>query len=264
VTDSPRLEKILSDDLKSGLKITLIDEAGELYARVSWIHWDSGFRDRGLEVEDRIIALNGTPLTLPEDPKARRIARDRMIGGLNESKFGSSLESEWVSACPTYGQQDDARDFYKAAFERVERHLKAVESVAREFEDRWNGVFQGALAPKTVDELLDTAARRMNAETLVNIRTPSVIEGLLDKMDGYYEESFEEPLEKLKDKAADLSGEQKEEALRAVDLVRKRVEESVRARIKTFQSEVAASLKWFEADEIKKTLDRSELEDGLE
>jgi hypothetical protein len=179
-------------------------------------------------------------------------------------KFQSSLESDWVGACPTSAQRDDAKDFYQAAFVRVEKHLKAVESVAKEFEEKWNGVFKGALAPKTVDELIDTAAWRMNAETLVNIRTPSVIDGLLDKMDGYYEESFEEPLAKLKDKAENLTGEQKEQALRAVELVRKRVEDSVRARIKLFQSEVAASLKWFEADEVKKTLDRSDLEDALD
>lgn len=93
-------EKILSDDLKSGLNITLVDEACELYARVSWIRWDSGFRDSGLRVEDRIIGMNGTPLTLPADPKERRIGRDRVIGGLNEStlfrelglKDGSPLE----------------------------------------------------------------------------------------------------------------------------------------------------------------------------
>ena len=85
------LEKILSDDLKSGLKITLVDEPGELYARVSWIHWDSGFRDSGLAVEDRIVALNDAPLALPEDPKARRIARDRMIGGLLESALFAEM-----------------------------------------------------------------------------------------------------------------------------------------------------------------------------
>jgi hypothetical protein len=90
VSNEP-LEKILSDELKSGLKVTLIDEAGELYARVSWIHWDSGFRDSGLRVEDRIIAMNGTPLALPDDPKARRIARDLVIGGLSESKRFAEL-----------------------------------------------------------------------------------------------------------------------------------------------------------------------------
>ncbi len=60
-----------------------------------------------------------------------------------------------------------------------------------------------------------------------------------------------------------MSGEAREQTLQAVDRARKRVEESVRARIKQFQAEVGASLRWFESDEIKKTLDRSELEDNL-
>ncbi len=84
-------EKIISDDLKSDLDITLIDEAGELYARVSWIRWDSGFRDSDLRVEDRIIGVNGTPLTLPTDPKERRLRRDHVIGGLYESKLFAEL-----------------------------------------------------------------------------------------------------------------------------------------------------------------------------
>jgi hypothetical protein len=69
-------EKVVSDELESGLKITLIDEAGDFYARVSWILWNSGFRDSGLEVQDRIIGVNGAALALPTDPKERRIARD--------------------------------------------------------------------------------------------------------------------------------------------------------------------------------------------
>ena len=50
----------------------------------------------------------------------------------------------------------------------------------------------------------------------------------------------------------------------AVDRARNRVEESVRLRIKQFQSEVGASLRWFDSDEIKKTLDRSDLEGELD
>lgn len=136
--------------------------------------------------------------------------------------------------------------------------------MAKRFEENWNGVFKGALAPKTIDELVDSTAWRTNAETLISIRTPAVINDLLDKMDGYYEEFFESPLEKLKDKADDLSGEAREQTLQAVDRARKRVEEAVRARLKQFQSEVGASLRWFESDELKKTLDRSELENDLD
>src|SRR5262245_7531311 len=85
------LEKILSDSLQSGLKVTLIDENAELYGRVSWVHWNSGFRDSGLRIEDRIVGMNGIPLTLPEEPRARRIARDRVIGGLSEAAVFAAL-----------------------------------------------------------------------------------------------------------------------------------------------------------------------------
>jgi hypothetical protein len=90
-TPDTALERVISDELKSGLKVTLVDESGELYGRVSWIAWDSGFRESGLEVEDRIIAIQRGPFTLPEDPKERRIARDRFIGGLNEAKLFADL-----------------------------------------------------------------------------------------------------------------------------------------------------------------------------
>ena len=58
---------------------------------MSWIHWDSGFRDSGLEVADRLIELDGKPLSLP-DERERRKARDLMIGGLQESQLFAALE----------------------------------------------------------------------------------------------------------------------------------------------------------------------------
>lgn len=179
-------------------------------------------------------------------------------------RFQQSLESEWVTSCPTYGQQDDAKDFYKAALERVDKHLKAVEAVGKEFEEKWTGVFKGALAPKTIDELVDATTWRVNAETLVSIRTPEVVTGVLNKMDGYYEESFERPLKSLIDKADDLPNAGRQEAMQAIELARKRVEESVRDRIRAMRNDIGASLRWFESDEVKKTLDRSELESNLE
>ena len=233
----------------------------------AWIESNQALQGRAVNYRALVQAEKGGVLPLFKETRQQVYeywdkhnldrARDWM------QRFRTSLEDEWVTACPTYGQQDDAKDFYKAAFERVEKHFKAVEDVAKQFEGKWNGVFKGALAPKTIDELVDSTSWRVNAETLISIRTPEVINKLLDQMDGYYEESLEEPLEKLKDKADDLSGEAREQTVQAVDRARKRVEESVRARIKQFQAEVGASLRWFESDEIKKTLDRSELEDNL-
>jgi hypothetical protein len=247
----------------------LPDGVGEAAEKTqAWLESNQALQGRAANYRALVQAEKGGVLPLFKETRTQVYeywdknnldrAHDRL------AKFRTSLESEWVTACPTYGQQDDAKDFYKAAFERVEKHFKAVEDVAKRFEEKWNGVFKGALAPKTIDELVDSASWRVNAETLISIRTPEVINKLLDQMDGYYEESLEEPLEKLKDKADDLSGEAREQTLQAVDRARKRVEESVRARIKQFKSEVGASLRWFETDELKKTLDRSELEDDLD
>jgi hypothetical protein len=174
-----------------------------------------------------------------------------------------SLE-DWLTACPTHAQQDDAKRFYDEAFKAVEKHLENVEAVASEFETRWNGVFKGALATTTIDELLDTASWRMNAETLVAIRTPALVDELVKKMDGYYEESFAAPLDKLKQQVDGLSDEQKAEAVRAVELVRKSAEESVKARVKSLQQQVAASLNWFQPDAIQKSFDRTDLQGSLE
>jgi hypothetical protein len=179
------------------------------------------------------------------------------------AKAKRSLE-DWLTACPTHAQQDDAKRFYEEAFKALEKHLKNVEAIASEFESKWNGVFKGALATTTIDELLDTASWRMNAETLVAIRTPSVVDELVKKMDGYYEESFAAPIEKLRQQVDGLSDEHKAEALRAVELVRKHVEESVRARVKSLQQQVAASLNWFQPDSIQKSFDRSDLQGSLD
>jgi hypothetical protein len=174
-----------------------------------------------------------------------------------------SLE-DWLSACPTPAQRDDAKRFYEEAFKAVETHLKNVETLASEFESKWNGVFKGALAATTIDELLDTASWRMNAEMLVAIRTPSVVDELVKKMDGYYEESFAAPLDKLKQTVEGLSDERKAEAVRAVDLVRKRVEESVKARVKSLQQQVASSLNWFQPEAIQRSFDREDMHGSLE
>jgi hypothetical protein len=176
----------------------------------------------------------------------------------------ASLESEWIGSIPTDGQKDDARDFYKAAMERLEKHYKAAEDLAKQFEEKWNGVFKGALAPKTMDELLELPIWQVNAETLASIRTPSVINGLWEKMDGYYAQAFEGPVKKLEEEAQHLEGERKEQALEAAQQIRKRVETAVRDRLKEFHDQVAASLRWFETDEIRRTLDRSELRNNLE
>lgn len=234
----------------------------------AWLEGNRALQGRAANYRALVQAEKGGVLPLFKETRRQvyeywdRNNTERARDWMN--RFRQSLESEWVTACPTYGQQDDAKDFYKAALERVETHLKAVESIGKAFEEKWNGVFKGALAPKTIDELVDGTSWRVNAEALVSIRTPAVVTEVLNTMDGYYEESFERPLKRLIDKADDLEGAPREEALKAIALARTRVEASVRERIRSFRNDVAATLRWFESDEVKKTLDRSELESNLE
>ena len=185
------------------------------------------------------------------------VARDWM------TRFRESLESRWLGQLPTPGQQEDGKDFYKDAFERMEKHLKAVEAVAREFEEKWTGVFKGPLAPKTIDELVDSPVWNVNAQELIAIRTPEVVSEILENMDGYYEESFEQPLKSLESKIGDLPETARDEARRAIASARARVEEALRTRIKDLQRQVGESLRWFEPAEIQRALDRSELADDI-
>ena len=80
--DTQSLEKIISDSLLSGLDTTLVDEGGELYARVSWIHWDSGFRDSGLRI-GRHAEIARQQVHGPERQHAEHLVarRERRRGG---------------------------------------------------------------------------------------------------------------------------------------------------------------------------------------
>ncbi|MCP3136655.1 hypothetical protein [Pyxidicoccus xibeiensis] len=79
-TQAVELERITSANLVSGFKTTLLHDHQPFAARVSWIQWDSGFRDSGLEIEDLILAVNGIPLALPEDARERQSQAPKVIG----------------------------------------------------------------------------------------------------------------------------------------------------------------------------------------
>jgi hypothetical protein len=234
----------------------------------AWLEGNQAFMGRIANYKALVQAEKGGVLPLFKETRREvyeywernkvDVARDWM------ARFRESLESRWLGQCPTPGQQEDGKDFYKAAFERMEKHFKAVEDVAREFEAKWTGVFKGPLAPKTIDELVDSPSWRVNAEDLVSIRTPEVVTEILEHMDGYYEESLEKPLKSLEDKLGDLPEAAKEEAKRAIALARSRVEEALRTRIQDLRRQVGESLRWFEPTEIQRALDRSELANGLE
>ncbi|HEU5135417.1 MAG TPA: hypothetical protein VFU13_09775 [Steroidobacteraceae bacterium] len=253
-----------------------LDGTGELAEQIAkwlaeknqaWLEGNSAIMGRIANYRALVNAEKGGVLPLFKETRREvyeyweknkvEVARDWI------AKFRASVESEWVGRCPTSGQQDDARDFYKDALERIEKHFKAVESIAREFEDKWTGVFKGALSPNAMDELIDANSARVTAEELISIRTPEVITELLEKMDGYYEESLEKPLQRLADAVDDLPETARDEARRAVELAQSRVRQSVRDRIRIMQTEIGRSLNWFQPQEIQKALDRSELADEL-
>ena len=73
------------DTLNVGLRTTQELDAAQPALRVSWVDWDSGFRGSGLQVADRIVAVNGEPIPKPAD--ARELARllSAMVGQLGEA-----------------------------------------------------------------------------------------------------------------------------------------------------------------------------------
>jgi hypothetical protein len=255
--------------LPEGMGEVLVKLAEHLRAKMmAWLEANRALEGRIANYQALVQAEKGGVLPLFKETRREvyeywernkvDVARDWM------SRFRTSLESDWAGRCPTSGQQEDAKAFYAAAFERVEKHLQAVEAVAREFEDKWTGVFKGALAPKTIDELVDSQSWRINAEELIAIRTPEVVSDLLDNLDGYYEESLERPLTSLLDKVRDLPQTAQDEARRAVEQAKKRVEESIKTRIEDLQKQVGESLRWFEPAKIQQAFDRKALEAELD
>jgi hypothetical protein len=84
--------EILQDSLLSGLVTTPLLEADPPSMRVSWIAWDSGFRDAPLRVGDHIVAVNGHPITHPPDLQSVQRQLPQMIGQYAEYQTWSELK----------------------------------------------------------------------------------------------------------------------------------------------------------------------------
>jgi hypothetical protein len=248
---------------------TAIEKGAEMLGEMTkgWLEANAAIQGRISNYRSLVQAEKGGILPLFRETRKEvaeywdRNGVEKAKGMLDGGK--SSLES-WLSGLPTSAQKDDAKRFYDAAYKALEDRFKEMEAVASEFEKKWNGVFKGALATSTIDELVESAPWRMNAKTLAEIGTPALVNTLIKNMDGYYEESFDEPLNKLADAVSKYPEAQREDARRAVEAVRKSVEASIRDRIKTLQEKVAQSLNWFDASALEKTFDRGELKDSLE
>ncbi len=175
----------------------------------------------------------------------------------------SSLD-DWLSACPTSGQKEDAKRFCVEAYSLVEKHWKRVEEVGKAFEDKWSGVFYGALRPTTEDKLIDSVAWGRNAQSLNDLKIPELREAFVKSLEDVYEVSFSQPLSKLQAFVDSLPDEQKAQASQAVATIRQKIESDVRDRIKTLQKQIGDSLAWFQSSSIEQTFDRSELKGVIE
>jgi len=60
----------VQDSIRSGLTTSPMLDSTPAGVRVTWINWDSGFRNTGLQIGDRVVAVDGKPIvkppTLPE------------------------------------------------------------------------------------------------------------------------------------------------------------------------------------------------------
>lgn len=71
---------VQQDSLRSGLVTSPMLDADPPSIRVSWIHWDSGFRGSGLQVGDQIIAINGDRIVRPQTLQERQRMGPKLIG----------------------------------------------------------------------------------------------------------------------------------------------------------------------------------------
>lgn len=82
---------VMNDNVTAQLVVTDELDASPPGYRVRWIAWDSGFRGTGLQLGDRIIAVDGVRLALPADRRARQQVVDRSIGHMFEHQGWAAL-----------------------------------------------------------------------------------------------------------------------------------------------------------------------------
>jgi hypothetical protein len=245
-----------------------IEKAAEALgdATEKWLESNAAIQGRAANYQALVQAEKGGILPLFKETR-KQVEEYWEKNGVDKAKAmidgGKSSLDSWLSGLPTSAQKDDAKRFYDAAYSALEARFKELESVAKDFESKWNGVFKGALAASTVDHLVESAPWRMNARTLAEIGTPALVDALIKNMDGYYELSFDESLDKLSQAVSQFPEERREEAKRAVEAVRKAAESSIRDRIKALQQKIGESLNWFQPSALEKTFSRDELKDTL-
>lgn len=87
--DSRSAAESAPGDVTSGIQTTAMLDLDPPGFRVTWIQWDSGFRNTDLRISDRIIAVNGDRYSKP--PKLEDVQRllPKAIGGYAENQYWS-------------------------------------------------------------------------------------------------------------------------------------------------------------------------------
>ena len=133
MSESVALEKVFPEDLKTLIKTTVV-EVGGLHLRVDWIAWNSGFRDSGLAVGDRIVGWQGKLLEFPAEDRHPAVdqARPGVVGerrnGVDEPRaVGSDRRHDQIAG---EQQLDLART--RLQFARERRQDRVDETDAHE------------------------------------------------------------------------------------------------------------------------------------
>jgi hypothetical protein len=109
---TPR-ELVQGDSLSSGIETRSMLDAELPGFRVTFIRWDSGFRNGGLAIGDRIIGVNGKPIVRPRELRELQRLSQSAIGTYGETqawaaaglKDGAPLALTVLRRLPKEGEQ---------------------------------------------------------------------------------------------------------------------------------------------------------------
>ena len=102
----------LTADITTGIHTSVEDKAVPFGYRVTWIEWDSNFRDSELQIGDRILGVNGEQYTRQD------YRHHHAIGDYRESAY-------WESQSASDGQTIELTVFRGAAEQSVSGQLRA-------------------------------------------------------------------------------------------------------------------------------------------
>lgn len=247
----------------------IIEIAGEfLKERLeAWAKWNKYLKDKMERLLKSIEEEKGGALPIFKE------MRDQVYKYWNEKgaktsrvhleAARSSLDS-WKSSLPTSGQKDDAESFSADVFNLLSNHMNRVEEVAKDFEEKWNGIFLGPLQPTTQDKLTDAPRWKQDVESLVEVELADQAAEFLSNLEEIYGKSYTEPFSKLEEAVKDLpdENEHKKEVLDAVADLREQIQSQIAERLPPLKEQIDNVRQQLAPGSIQKTLEErvSEIE----